>query len=130
MSGSWTKRSWILYPEEDIQRDAEEAEFEEEEYQNPDDGYIGFGSRSTAPRIVVQMFTEEKRLEMDLEGLWEVRNSRRSDKAERADAEAEKTNPSSDVWGGRKPPVIRNVDSALARDEADRSRPVDVLTAN
>lgn len=43
-------------------------------------GYIGFGSRSTAPRIVVQMFTEEKRAEMDLEGLWDFRVARRAGK--------------------------------------------------
>jgi hypothetical protein len=47
---------------------------------NTDDGYIGFGSASTAPRIVVQMFTEEKRAEMDLEGLWDVRAARRANK--------------------------------------------------
>ena len=56
---------------------------EEEEYINPegssddqDPNYIGFGSRSNAPRIVVQMFTEEKRAELDLEKLWQDRSDR------------------------------------------------------
>ena len=35
------------------------------------------------------MFTEEKRAEMDLEGLWDVRNTRRAGREERAQAEAE-----------------------------------------
>ena len=64
-----------------------------------DDGYIGFGRRSTAPRIVVQMFTEEKRLEMDLEGLWEFRASRRAAKEEKAGAEAETTMPTDRAFG-------------------------------
>ena len=62
---------------------AEEAIQEESDL--ADDGYMGFGSRSTAPRVVVQMFTEEKRAEMDLEGLWDVRRARRAAKDEKAD---------------------------------------------
>jgi Ribosomal silencing factor during starvation len=69
---------------------------EEEEYENPetssedqDDAYIGFGSRPTAPRIVVQMFTEEKRAELDLEGLWQDRSTRRTRKANIANDDAE-----------------------------------------
>ncbi|OQV04882.1 hypothetical protein CLAIMM_09698 [Cladophialophora immunda] len=65
------------------------AEDEEDEYQNPAEDYIGFGSRSDSPRIVVQMFTEEKRIEMDLEGLWDVRNTRRAQREEKANVEAE-----------------------------------------
>ncbi|KAH0834500.1 hypothetical protein AYO21_08388 [Fonsecaea monophora] len=65
------------------------AEDEEDEYQNPGDDYVGFGSRSDSPRIVVQMFTEDKRVEMDLEGLWDVRNTRRAQREERANVEAE-----------------------------------------
>lgn len=72
---------------EEISEDV--AEDEEEEYKNPADDYIGFGSRTNSPRIVVQMFTEEKRVEMDLEGLWDVRNTRRARRDERANAEAE-----------------------------------------
>ncbi|KAI9780231.1 MAG: ATPase synthesis protein 25 mitochondrial [Geoglossum umbratile] len=33
-------------------------------------GFVGFGSRSQGVRLVVQMLTEEKREELDLEGLW------------------------------------------------------------
>ncbi len=69
---------------------------EEEKYVNPErsnedqeDDYIGFGRRSNAPRIVVQMFTEEKRAELDLEGLWQDRSTRRTRKADIADESAE-----------------------------------------
>ncbi|KAI1610766.1 hypothetical protein EDD37DRAFT_415453 [Exophiala viscosa] len=65
------------------------AEDEDEEYENPANDYVGFGSRTNSPRIVVQMFTEEKRVEMDLEGLWDVRNTRRARRDQRANAEAE-----------------------------------------
>ncbi|KAH0547630.1 hypothetical protein FGG08_000119 [Glutinoglossum americanum] len=34
------------------------------------DRFVGFGSRSQGVRLVVQMLTEEKREELDLEGLW------------------------------------------------------------
>jgi Ribosomal silencing factor during starvation len=79
-------------------------EEEEEEYQNPASSFVGFGSRSTAPRIVVQMFTEEKRAEMDLEGLWDVRQSRRARKTEMEDAGAESADAqaqSEASWGRR-----------------------------
>jgi hypothetical protein len=79
-------------------RKAQETPLEDEdEYRNPaeeeqpDDGYVGFGSRTNAPRIVVQMFTEEKRMEMDLEGLWDVRNTKRLVRDEQAHATAEET---------------------------------------
>lgn len=69
---------------------------DEEEYLNPerssedpDVDYVGFGSRSNAPRIVVQMFTEEKRAELDLEGLWQDRSTRRTRKADIANDDAE-----------------------------------------
>jgi len=67
----------------------EETAEGEDEYENPDPEYVGFGSRTNSPRIVVQMFTEEKRAEMDLEGLWDVRNTRRAGREERAQADAE-----------------------------------------
>ncbi|KAK5059973.1 hypothetical protein LTR84_009856 [Exophiala bonariae] len=70
------------------QSQIEEDGAEEEEYVNPpeEDTYVGFGSQSTAPRIVVQMFTDEKRADMDLEGLWAGRNTRRARQAQKADA--------------------------------------------
>ncbi|KAK5078562.1 ATPase synthesis protein 25 mitochondrial [Lithohypha guttulata] len=79
--------SYPVYSEKDQERILED---EEDEYKNPSDQdfqYRGFGSASTAPRIVVQMFTEAKRLEMDLEGLWEARLNRREDKARKQDRE-------------------------------------------
>jgi hypothetical protein len=77
---------------EDKDRDLATApgrEETQEDVELSDDGYIGFGSRSTAPRIVVQMFTEEKRAEMDLEGLWEARTARRAAKGERLETAAD-----------------------------------------
>jgi hypothetical protein len=68
---------------------AQGSESVEDGIGSADDGYIGFGSRSTAPRIVVQMFTEEKRAEMDLEGLWEFRTTRRAAKDQKRDTTAE-----------------------------------------
>jgi hypothetical protein len=68
---------------------ARDPESVEDGIASADDGYIGFGSRSTAPRIVVQMFTEEKRAEMDLEGLWEFRATRRAAKDQKRDTTAE-----------------------------------------
>lgn len=87
--------------EEEMQRKIDVPGEDEEEYINPardldaatadsDNGYIGFGSRHAATRIVVQMFTEDKRVEMDLEGLWDVRNARRKRRMEeRVDVESE-----------------------------------------
>jgi Ribosomal silencing factor during starvation len=76
---------------------------EDEEYVNPenaeegpDNNYVGFGSRSNAPRIVVQMFTEEKRADLDLEGLWQDRSTRRTRKAEKEVKPAEATIESHD----------------------------------
>jgi hypothetical protein len=65
------------------------AQDPEDDIESAGDGYIGFGSRSTAPRIVVQMFTEEKRAEMDLEGLWEFRTTRRAAKDQKRDTIAD-----------------------------------------
>ena len=75
-----------------LRRRAQETPEEgEDEYRNPgeEDEYAGFGSRSNSPRIVVQMFVEEKRLEMDLEGLWDGRNTKRARKDEQANVMAE-----------------------------------------
>lgn len=91
---------------EEVNEVLAEEEYEKEEYENPVEGFVGFGSRSTAPRVVVQMFTEEKRAEMDLEGLWDVRQERRKRKDEKGDkqaeeavmkAETDETSPDQDV---------------------------------
>lgn len=69
-------------------KDQERPLDDEAEYSNPGDDdftYRGFGDVSMAPRIVVQMFTEQKRAEMDLEGLWEARIKRRDEKEEKSD---------------------------------------------
>lgn len=68
------------------QKDQERILDDEDEYKNPSDSsfqYAGFGTATNAPRIVVQMFTEEKRLEMDLEGMWEARLKRREAKSQK-----------------------------------------------
>ncbi|KAL4780143.1 Pex12 amino terminal region-domain-containing protein [Aspergillus varians] len=41
-----------------------------------DDGFEGFGSLVGGTRVVVQILTEEKRAELDIEGLWEGRITR------------------------------------------------------
>ncbi|RMZ85518.1 hypothetical protein DV737_g665, partial [Chaetothyriales sp. CBS 132003] len=56
---------------------------------------VGMVPETTLPRIVVQMFTEDKRLEMDLEGLWDFRNTRRSKQADKA---AETARTQEMVW--------------------------------
>ncbi len=75
--------------EKDMKSDEEEYTNPEQSIEDQDNHYIGFGSRSNAPRIVVQMFTEEKRAELDLEGLWQDRSTRRSRKAVIANDDAE-----------------------------------------
>lgn len=41
-----------------------------EEYLEPD-GFVGFGEKVGGAKVVIQMLTEEKRMELDLEELWE-----------------------------------------------------------
>ncbi|KIV93702.1 hypothetical protein PV10_04898 [Exophiala mesophila] len=84
------------------ENEQELEEDEEEEYENPPGPdfdldqsssessthkYAGFGDKDSSTRIVVQMFTELKRNEMDLEGLWGVRNTRLGLKSKKADVE-------------------------------------------
>ncbi|KAL9113052.1 MAG: hypothetical protein Q9227_002664 [Pyrenula ochraceoflavens] len=49
----------------------------------------GFGIQEDGPRIVVQMFTEEKREEVNLEGLYDVRAMRREKKGAKITEELE-----------------------------------------
>lgn len=41
-----------------------------EEYLEPE-GFVGFGEKVGGAKVVIQMLTEEKRMELDLEELWE-----------------------------------------------------------
>lgn len=52
----------------------EEAPVAEQEAENQ--GFEGFGNITAGTRVVVQMFTEEKRAEVDLEGLWQANLAR------------------------------------------------------
>jgi hypothetical protein len=61
---------------------------EAEEPELPREGFIGFGRRTDGVNIVVQMFTEEKRQETDLEGLWE-RILRRANRDKENDVDQE-----------------------------------------
>ncbi|CAO1601542.1 ATPase synthesis protein 25 mitochondrial [Xanthoria calcicola] len=48
-----------------------------------DDNYVGFGGETSGVKVVVQMLTEEKREELDLETLWSqalARYTRRKDR--------------------------------------------------
>lgn len=108
---------------EDTQQDVESG----------NDSYIGFGSRSTAPRIVVQMFTEEKRAEMDLEGLWEARTTRRAAKKEKLDeagdtASAGKANEEPFVV--QRPHIGLDGDPTPSREGYDPPRPLYATAAS
>ncbi|KAL8888792.1 MAG: hypothetical protein Q9192_006119 [Flavoplaca navasiana] len=55
-----------------------------------DDRYVGFGGESSGVKIVVQMLTEEKREDLDLETLWNqalARYSRRKDRIAKSHVE-------------------------------------------
>jgi hypothetical protein len=62
-------------PEEEYQEDAFDIAFAKEEESSLEnsgqgEGFVGFGESSDRLTIVLQMFTEEKREEVDLETLW------------------------------------------------------------
>lgn len=58
-------------------------EFEEDT--EPIEGFAGFGQRSQGPQVVVQMLTEEKRSELDLESLWDKRIAKREARSQEMD---------------------------------------------
>ncbi|KAG0652499.1 ATPase synthesis [Hyphodiscus hymeniophilus] len=60
-------------------------------------GFVGFGRRTDGVRIVVQMMTEEKREEMDLERLWSGILKRGVPDAIKASDEATTSEPSNSV---------------------------------
>ena len=54
-------------------------------------GYVGFGSEAEGAKVVIQMLTEEKREELDLEDLWGKmlrRHERKEDRISKAQGEA------------------------------------------
>ncbi|KAL8813789.1 MAG: hypothetical protein Q9223_006946 [Gallowayella weberi] len=56
---------------------------QEREVAQRDDDYVGFGGEISGAKVVVQMLTEEKREELDLETLWTqalARHTRRKDR--------------------------------------------------
>lgn len=56
-----------------------------------EDGYVGFGSEAEGARVVIQMLTEEKREELDLEDLWGKmlrRHERKVDRISKSQHEA------------------------------------------
>lgn len=80
------------------------------------------------------MFTDEKRADMDLEGLWTARNTRRSKQSQRADSIFERSvvedearfestvsedNQSDEAVGSEEIEEIGNESTTLASDEAD-----------
>ena len=64
-----------------------------------DPSFIGFGPRTSGTKLVVQLMTEEKRGEIDLEGLWRGvmdKSSRRAERISTAREESEAVDPEMD----------------------------------
>ena len=61
------------------------------EEQAQDDSFVGFGKRSGGTKIVLQMLTEERRAELDLESLWggQLRRALKEQDVEEKQAEDE-----------------------------------------
>jgi hypothetical protein len=79
------------------------------------------------------MFTEEKRAEMDLEGLWEARTMRRTAKGERLDtaADIKAAGKASDEPTPMQRPQIRLDDDLMAPGERyDPPRPFYATSAS
>ncbi|RAL02245.1 RsfS/YbeB/iojap family protein [Aspergillus ibericus CBS 121593] len=76
---------------------------------NQDYSFEGFGHTTPGTRVVVQIFTEEKRAEVDLEGLWKNRAEREKRKLGQLDSAA----PAEEVSLG----------SSLPAEEAASHRP-------
>lgn len=62
------------------------------------EGFEGFGAITTGTRVVVQIFTEEKRAEVDLEGLWQATLDRAARQRQR-DAQSTTTASPEEVRG-------------------------------
>ena len=61
------------------------------------DGYVGFGEEAGGAKIVIQMLTEEKREELDLEGLWSKIQRRQERKDEIISGGQEELRPRQEV---------------------------------
>lgn len=68
---------------------------EENTYQQGDD-YVGFGGESSGVKMVVQMLTEEKREELDLETFWQQALGRYTRKRDRIDKAGDQSPLSAD----------------------------------
>lgn len=60
-------------------------------------GYIGFGSEAEGARVVIQMLTEEKREELDLEELWGKMLRRHEKKEDRISKAQDGLSPDQDI---------------------------------
>lgn len=89
------------------------------------EGFVGFGEKVGGAKVVIQMLTEEKRLELDLEELWEnmlKRHERKEAKVENSEAaiydgqsphdslqqQNQSSNPSSITLSNHQNPSFRN----------------------
>ena len=88
----------------------------------PKPGFVGFGSQTNKVTLVVQMFTEEKRAEMNLEGLWNTVQKIKD--REKADREAESPEPelATEVDTDLDSPEAQELVSALSQDAHAPSR--------
>lgn len=88
------------------------------------EGFVGFGKRTSGARIVVQMMTEEKRNEVDLESLWQGildREGRKKEGERRAwerleqkgNDEYEESSSRQGILGGRSEPYERPMSSSV-----------------
>ncbi|KAF8850924.1 hypothetical protein BDZ45DRAFT_167023 [Acephala macrosclerotiorum] len=103
----------------------EEAE-EAEEYAPLPEEFVGFGRRTEGVRIVVQMLTEEKREEIDLEKLWTgiLRRGTAKEVESGEAAEATKSNETAEVSqeAHRYLPVSTNLSSQGPASNVGQSR--------
>lgn len=79
-------------------------------------GFVGFGRRTDGVNVVVQMFTEEKRVETDLEGLWEGVLRRAAKETERGKEELESQQQSD----GPTPMMIQGLGECVTASPAQR----------
>lgn len=74
------------------------------------DDYVGFGGESTGVKVVVQMLTEEKREELDLETLWGQALARYTRRRDRISKGQQEDSPAAEAF----PPALGSIDSPSA----------------